>query len=131
MKKTLCLTAAFFALSFSYAYSHHPTYYIDETIYERIDLIVADTPHADLVFEDDMGRTPDNIMGEMDEDNNVITEETIETTTITTEKVQDVVDMVRSGILTNAAKLDGDVTINIDFTNEKSVTMTILQLEQE
>lgn len=129
MKKILCATAICLALSAASAYSHHPTYYIDEELYERIDLMVADTPHVDLVFADDMGNTPDDIMGVVDDDGNMVSNETIETTTITAERVRDLEDLMRGGLLSEVSRLDGDVNVEIDFASEDGITMTIMQIE--
>jgi hypothetical protein len=39
------------------AFAHHPAAdIVDAEIYEMIDENVADTPHADLTFDDGMGR---------------------------------------------------------------------------
>lgn len=56
MKKVIRI-AAFSALFTSVtAFAHHPAAdIVDEYIYDMIDENVADTPHADLEF-DDMGR---------------------------------------------------------------------------
>ncbi len=133
MKKILCVAVLCFAMSAVPAYSHHPAAdYVDEEIYAMIDEMVSDTPHADLVFEDEMGNTSDtspDIMGEMDEDGDVVTDETIDVTIITAETVRDVEDLMKAGILTEVSRLNGDVMISIDLTSEDSVTMTIMQVE--
>ncbi len=61
MKNTLLTTAIAMALATTGAYAHHPAAdRVDPEIYEMIDANVADTPHADLVF-DDMGRDMDDV----------------------------------------------------------------------
>lgn len=56
MKKTLQVVVLVSMLTSFSAFAHHPAEdIVDEEIYEMIDLNVADTPHADLVFTD-MGR---------------------------------------------------------------------------
>ena len=79
---------AFFALVACPVVAHHAAEgIVDEEIYAMIDAMVADTPHADLVF-DDMGGG----MTEID---------------ITT-PVQDLEQMVAAGLLDAVAMLDGD-----------------------
>lgn len=56
MKNVLKVTAIAALLGSVNAFAHHPAEdIVDPEIYEMIDDNVADTPHADLVF-DDMGR---------------------------------------------------------------------------
>jgi len=55
MKKALSLTAIATLFSTASAFAHHPAAdIVDPDIYAMIDENVADTPHAELVF-DDMG----------------------------------------------------------------------------
>ena len=122
MKKILWFTAAFFALSSVTAYSHHPAAdIVDEEIYAMIDEMVSDTPHADLVFDGDMGS--------MGPSGGVIREETIDETTITSRTVRDVENMMDDGLLTYASMLDGDVDLSISLNRDSSVTVTIRQAE--
>ena len=104
------LTAvAFFVLVACPVIAHHAAEgIVDEEIYAMIDAMVADTPHADLVF-DDMGGG----MTEID---------------ITT-PVQDLEQMVAEGLLDAVAMLDGDVTLTVDFTDRRMLSVTILQVE--
>ena len=81
---------------------------VDEEIYAMIDAMVADTPHADLDFSDMGG-------GSMQMD-------------ITT-PVTDLEDLVAAGLLRYVAMLDGDVTLTIEFTDRRNLTVTILQVE--
>ena len=56
-------TALVMALSTTAAFAHHPAAdIVDAETYEMIDANVADTPHADLVF-DDMGSSMDTAAG--------------------------------------------------------------------
>lgn len=89
------------------AVAHHPAASIvDEEVYEMIDSMVADTPHADMVF-DDMG----NGMTEID----------------ITGRVVDLETLVEAGLLRYVAMLDGDVYVTIDFTGMRTASMTIIQ----
>ena len=53
MNKTLMTTALFVAMASTSVYAHHPAEGVSP-VWDMIDENVADTPHADLVF-DDMG----------------------------------------------------------------------------
>lgn len=122
MKRIICAGAALFALSAAPAYSHHPAAdIVDEEIYAMIDEMVSDTPHADMVFDGDMGA--------MDPDGGVIQEETIDETIITTRTVQDVENLIDEGLLTYVSMLDGNIDISIDFNRNRRVTVTIRQVE--
>ncbi len=58
MKKIITTFALCLALAASPVLAHHPAAdIVDPEIYEMIDNMVADTPHADLVFDDEMGTT--------------------------------------------------------------------------
>jgi len=55
MKKPLLITTCITLFASSSAFAHHPAAdIVDPEIYSMIDANVADTPHADLTF-DDMG----------------------------------------------------------------------------
>ena len=55
MKKSILTTAFIVSLASTSAFAHHPAAdIVDPEIYAMIDENVADTPHADLTF-DDMG----------------------------------------------------------------------------
>lgn len=81
---------------------------VDEDVYAMIDALVADTPHADMVFDDMGGGT--TMIG-------------IET------PLQALEDLVADGLLTTVALLDGEVTLTIAFTDDRMVNVTILQVE--
>lgn len=66
--KTSLITAAFvMTLTSASAFAHHPAAdNVDPEIYAMIDENVADTPHADLTF-DDMGSDNDSMGAAMEE----------------------------------------------------------------
>jgi hypothetical protein len=92
------------------AYAHHAALgIVDEEIYAMIDEMVADTPHADLIFED-LGAG--------------MTAITVETRTpVEMER------LIEDGLLTYSGMLDGTVRIEIDFAQNRSVVLTIYQQE--
>ena len=93
MKKTTIIVGLCFALVAGYALAHHPAAdIVDAEIYAMIDSMVADTPHADIVFDDVMG-----------------------TTTITTDSVSAAEALIDDGLLANLSLLDEDVTATITF----------------
>ena len=107
--KTLFLLVPFcMLLAIAPASAHHPAAdIVDEDIYAMIDSMVADTPHADLDF-DEMGG--DVVM------------------TITTRDVADIETMIESGLLTYAASLSGRVSMQIDFDGGGGrTTLTLTQ----
>ncbi|MFH1216104.1 MAG: hypothetical protein V1706_06360 [Pseudomonadota bacterium] len=123
MKKILSAVVFCFALSAAPAFSHHPAAdYVDEEIYAMIDEMVSETPHADMVFDGDMGS--------MDPQGGVTSEETIDEVTITTRRVRDIENMMDDGLLSYVSQLDGDVSLTLDFNADRSVTMTIMQVEE-
>jgi len=110
MKKILCAIVACLALSAAPLFAHHAAEgIVDEEVYEMIDSMIADTPHAEMTLDDiAIGMT------EM---------------TITTPNVRSLETMIDDGILTYISMLDGDVSLTIDFNDDNSVTMTVLQQE--
>ena len=108
MKKVLHIAALAAAFTTSSAFAHHPAAdIVDEEIYVMIDSMVADTPHADLVFTDMGGGTSE--------------------ITLTTRTLTSLENMIDDGLLDYASMLDGDVDVGIDFSENGSVTMTITQ----
>ncbi|MDD3813995.1 MAG: hypothetical protein PHZ02_05060 [Desulfocapsaceae bacterium] len=96
MKKSIIFSGFCLVLAASPALAHHPAEdIVDPEIYAMIDEMVADTPHADLVFDDDMG-----------------------TTTITTDSVSAAEDLIDDGLLAGLSLLDDDVTVTITFPDE-------------
>lgn len=104
----ICALVLFFASTNLYA--HHPAAdIVDEDIYAQIDSMVADTPHADLTF-DEMG-------GGMTE------------TSITADSREEFETLINDEyILEYVELLDGVVDVSISFNPDSSVTMTINQL---
>jgi len=110
MKKlfyTLTLISIFGSLP---VWAHHPAAdIVDEEIYANIDSMVADTPHADLTF-DEMG-------GGMTE------------TTVTFDSLSTFETMIiRDDLLEYVELLDGVVDVSIAFNDDRSVTLTINQV---
>jgi hypothetical protein len=92
-------------------WAHHPAAdIVDPDIYAMIDSLVADTPHADLVFSD-MG------MGSTD----------IE---ITANSIRTMESMIDEGLMDFALTLDGDVSLSVRANGDGSVTLTISQRDR-
>lgn len=95
MKKITVALAVCFLLIPVLTYAHHPAAdIVDEEIYAMIDEMVADTPHAELEFDE---------MGD------------VTTTTITTDTVSAAEDLIDEGLLADISLLDGNVTVSIEF----------------
>ena len=92
------------------AFAHHAAEgIIDAEIYQMIDAMVADTPHAALDFTDLGGG---------------LTTISVETRTATAME-----NLLEDGLLTYASMLDGEVRIEIDFAENGAVLLTIYQQE--
>lgn len=113
MKKILAAVVVLFAVNATLVIAHHPAVdIVDAEVYAMIDALVADTPHADLVFDDDMG-DGDNI------------------TIITLDSVSIADDLIDDGLLDDLSLLDGEVTITIEFPEEEeSLLKSIDDLNQ-
>jgi len=111
MKNKIRLTTLAMFLASTNLYAHHPAAdIVDEDIYEMIDLMVEDTPHASLTF-DEMG-------GGMTE------------TSITTDSLSDFEDLVEEeDLLEYVQSLDGVVDVALSFNDDSSVTMTVNQVK--
>ena len=108
MKKIALLAALIMFCCTGNSLAHHAAASIlDEEVYQMIDDLVADTPHADMVFID-----PDSGMMEIDT-----------TTSVGVE------NLIEDGLLTYAGMLDGDVEVIIEFGQGASVSLTIIQEE--
>lgn len=108
MRKLVQITTLATMLSVPAAFAHHPAAdIVDPEIYAMIDSMVADTPHADLVFTD-MG-------GGMTE------------ITVSSRDLRTLENLIDDGVLEYASMLDGDVDVAIDFVDDGSVTLTISQ----
>lgn len=115
MKRSLQFLAIFVVLALAALplMGHHAADgIVDEEIYEMIDAMVADTPHASWDGPVDMGGG--------------VTEMTIQTSTVV-----GVENMVDDGLLNYASMLDGEVSvlINFDGDNSRRVALTISQFE--
>ena len=100
---TLCL-----ALAAGPAFAHNPAAdIVDPEIYAMIDDMVADTPHATMVFDEEMG-----------------------TTTITAPSVSDAEDLVDDYLLAAISLLDEDVTITITFEDELEAATSSVQTDR-
>ena len=89
------------------AFAHHPAEdMVDEEIYAEIDLMVADTPHADMVFEDD-----DEMVIAIDD-------------------VGSADDLIADGLLDDISLLDGEVTITITFPEEVEASSLLKSVEE-
>ena len=105
MKKIILAGIVMMALP---AFAHHPAEgIVDEEVYAMIDEMVADTPHATIEFDEDMGTSE---------------------TTITTRTPRELENLIEDGLLTYLGMLDGDVWVTIDF-EDRSVVMTVVQQE--
>jgi len=111
MKRTYQLIAITLALSIgAVAFGHHAAEgIVDEEIYDMIDALVADTPHA---------------LMDLTDLNNGMTEIVVDQM-----MVRELENMIDEGLLEYAAMLDGDVTVTITLGTKRDVTLTILQVE--
>jgi len=111
MKNKIRLTTLAMFLASTNLYAHHPAAdIVDEDIYEMIDLMVEDTPHASMTF-DEMG-------GGMTE------------TSITADTLDDFEDLVEEeDLLEYVQSLDGVVDVALSFNDDSSVTMTVNQVK--
>lgn len=108
MKQTNILVLFLLTLFSSISYAHHPAAdVVDADIYEMIDSMVADTPHAEMTF-DDMGSSME--------------------TTVTSSSIVTLDNMLEDGLMSYVGMLEGDVSVSIDFNTDNSVTMVINQI---
>ncbi|MCP4340120.1 MAG: hypothetical protein GY799_14825 [Desulfobulbaceae bacterium] len=94
------------------AYAHHPAAdIVDAEIYAIIDELVSDTPHADLVFDDNMGGG--------------------DTMLAITASLRSLEELVDDGLLSEVSELSGEVSITIEFADRgNDVVLTITQLPE-
>ena len=114
MQKLLTAALVSTAMAALPAFGHHAAQgMVDDEVYEMIDTLLMDTPHAEMTVDDiAIGMTD------------------VTTTTITTNSVVSMENMIDDGLLDYAAMLDGDVQVVITFDSTGSgVTMTIIQTE--
>ena len=108
MKKLLVAGLLTGAIAAFPVFAHHPAAdIVDPEVYEMIDGLVADTPHADMTF-DDMGNT---------------TTETV----VSTRSLRTLENMIDDGLLEYASMLDGEVAVDIAFDPSGEVFLTITQ----
>ena len=113
MNKFLTAALVSTAMASAPVFAHHAAEgIVDDEVYEMIDAVLMDTPHAEM--------TVDDIATGMTE---------VTTTTITTRTVTQLENMIDDGILNYASMLDGDVEVNISFSSDGDVTMSIVQTE--
>lgn len=111
MRKLLKIATLATMLAAPAAFAHHPAAdVVDPDIYAMIDSMVADTPHADMVFTD-MG-------GGMTE------------ITVISRDLRTLENLIDDGVLEYASMLDGDVDVAIDFVDNGSVSLTVSQTPQ-
>lgn len=109
VKKIVYAVAASLAIASSVAFSHHMAEdIVDSDVYDLIDDLVADTPHADMTIE-----IPDS--GTV-------------TLTISTMTVTETENLIDKGLLDYASMLSGDANLNIDFNLDGSTTTIITQV---
>ena len=114
MKKLLTAALVSTAMAAFPVFAHHAAEgMVDDEVYEMIDTLLMDTPHATMT-------TDDIAIGMTD----------VTTTTITTNSVVSLENMVDDGLLDYAAMLDGTVEVVITFDSTGSgVTLSIIQTE--
>ena len=111
MKKRFVTAIMLLAFAVTPVLAHHPAAdIVDEDIYAMIDSMVADTPHAEMTF-DEMGAG--------------LTE-----TSITFYSVDDLENMIgRENLMEYIERLDGVVEVSIGFNVDGTATLTISQIE--
>jgi hypothetical protein len=90
------------------ALAHHPLEEINYEVFLTVDAMIADTPHADMVF-DDMGDPTDTNLDLI----------------ITTNDLNTLENLIDDGLLDYADQLYNDVTVTIQFEDTRTVTTTI------
>jgi len=108
MRRLVTVTGLVCLMAFGVAYGHHAAEgIVDAEVWEMIDALVADTPHATMTL-DDLG-------GGMME------------LTIQTPTVRSMENMIDDGLLTYLAMLDGEVTLRIEFLPRGGMAMDAQQ----
>ena len=112
MKRLFCLAAIALVLC-APALSHHAAEgFTDEEVYEMIEALIADTPHASWTPPVDMGGG-------------------LTSMTISTPTVRPFESMIDDGLLTYLAMLDGEVVVTMTFNRRGGVDLLVDQLEVE
>ena len=106
MTKMLSIATLLLCLTVSPVLAHHPAEdMVDEEVYAMIDALVADTPHADMVFDDEMGQM---------------------TTIITVDSVGATDVLIMDGLLDATSLLDGEVEIYISFPEPEETMLMVV-----
>lgn len=109
MKKLIAAMAASLFITSMPLLAHHAAEgIIDDDVYDMIDSLLADTPHADMTTSD-LGSTT--------------------TITIDTQTVTQLENMIDDGLLDYASLLDGEISLNISFNPDGTTTTTITQTQ--
>jgi hypothetical protein len=107
MRRVVTVAGLVCVMAFGVAYGHHAAQgIVDAEVYEMIDALVADTPHADLDFNE--------IPGGME----II---------IQTPTVRSMENMIDEGLLTYIAMLDGNVSLTMEFLPRGGMAMDVDQ----
>jgi hypothetical protein len=105
------MAASLAIVSFSCPAHHAAEGIADDEVYEMIDSLLADTPHADMTLED-LGAGMTMI-------------------TISTQTVTQIENMIDDGLLDYASLLDGQTSVNISFSTDGTTITTITQMENQ
>ena len=112
MKRLATVTAALLLCAVP-LFSHHAAEgTIDQEIYEMIDALVADTPHALWTPPEEMG-------------------EGVWEMSLSTRTARQFESMIDDGLLDYLAMLDGEVLITMTFNRRGGIEMTIVQVKEE
>lgn len=114
MKKCIGLLACGMLMSTSVALAHHPLEEINEEIFLLVDEMVADTPHADMVF-DDMGGNNSSSSADL---------------VIVTDDMTTLTNLIDDGLFTYVDQLVGVVTVTIEPAENGNDVVTIISLEE-
>jgi hypothetical protein len=108
MRKLVTVAGLVCVMAVGVAYGHHAAEgIVDAEVWDMIDALVADTPHATMTL-DDLG-------GGMME------------LTIRTPTVRSMENMIDDGLLTYLAMLDGQVTLTLEFLPRGGMAMDAQQ----
>ena len=110
MKRLTTAAALVFVICALPLFSHHAAQdIIDAEVWEMIDTMIAETPHADWTPPEDMG-------------GGVIQ------TALSTRTIRPFESMIDDGLLTYLAMLDGDVLISMTFNRRGGVELVVSQV---
>ena len=107
MRRVVMVAGLVCVMAFGVASAHHMAEgIVDAEVYEMIDALVADTPHAELDFNE--------IPGGME-------------IVIQVPTVMSMEKMIDDGLLTYIAMLDGDVSLTMEFLPRGGMVMDVDQ----